>query len=61
VPTIDSLFALLDDAVQGSAAEVRVRYDDALHYPREGWIDRDRGMADEEYGFEVVSLVPIAP
>jgi hypothetical protein len=61
VPTIDSLFVLLDDAVQGGAAEVRVRYDDALDYPREGWIDRDRGVADEEYGFEVDSLVPIEP
>jgi hypothetical protein len=61
VPTIDSLFVLLDDAVQGGAAEVRARYDDALHYPREGWIDRDRGVADEEYGFEVDSLVPLEP
>ncbi len=59
LPTIDSLFARLARAVDDDPAEMRVRYDTALHFPAESWIDVDRGIADEENGFEVDSLVVI--
>ena len=59
LPTVDSLFAMLDDALQADPAEMRVTWDPGLHYPREAWVDRDRNMADEEFGFAVDSLVRI--
>lgn len=59
LPTVDSLFAMLDDALQADPAEMRVTWDPAMHYPRDAWVDRDRNMADEEFGFAVDSLVRI--
>lgn len=57
--SVDALFDLIADAYARDAAEVRVRYDPALGYPTEIWIDYDRQMADEETGYTVSALSPL--
>ena len=59
--TVDSLFALVQRAYDGHAAEVRVEYDVSLGYPVEVWIDWRKDYVDDEGGFAASSLVPIAP
>ena len=56
IPTIDGLFAQLQEAVDERAAEVRVQYDATLGFPTQIYIYRDRRMADEEIGYEVSAV-----
>jgi hypothetical protein len=55
-PTVDDLFATLQEALDGDAALVRVTYDPALAYPTSFYIDRDFHIADEEYAVEATEL-----
>jgi hypothetical protein len=57
--TVEGLFGLLEEAIDGDAAELRVEYDAALGYPRSAFIDRSAMIADEELGFEVSNLQPL--
>jgi Family of unknown function (DUF6174) len=54
--TVEGLFGLLEEAIDGDAAELRVEYDAALGYPRSAFIDRSAMIADEELGFEASNL-----
>ena len=56
--TVDSLFALIQRAYDNHAAEVHVRYDPALGYPVEAWIDWRASYVDDEGGFRVPTLDP---
>lgn len=56
--SVDEVFDLIERARAEGAAEIRVRYDEALGYPTETWIDFERLVADEERGFTIRNLVP---
>jgi hypothetical protein len=50
--TVDDLHAILQEAYDADAAEVRVTFD-AIGVPVSVYIDRAENMADEEIGYEV--------
>jgi hypothetical protein len=56
-PSVDGLFALLRDAIDEGAHEVRVSYDPVSGVPFEFWIDYSEFTADEELGFAVTEAV----
>jgi hypothetical protein len=56
-PSVDGLFALLRDAIDEGAHEVRVSYDPVSGVPFEFWIDYSEFTADEELGFVVTEAV----
>lgn len=58
VPTVDGLFDLLREGVDGNAASLRATYDEERGYPLEAFIDYDLRIADEELGFIASNLVP---
>jgi hypothetical protein len=61
--TVDSLFALVQRAYDGHAAEVRVRYDERMGYPVDVYVDWRKDYVDDEGGFlasELVSYTPAA-
>ncbi|SRR5690606_22207352 len=55
-PTVDSLFATVEDALDRGAESVRVTFDPVLGYPAEASIDYEAMVADEELGFRVSDL-----
>lgn len=57
-PTIDELFALLEQAIAAGAEIVQVTYDPDLGYPREAFVDRSTMIADEEVRYRVSELAP---
>lgn len=57
--TVDGLFALLFQAVDERAWDIRASYDGSLGYPREGYVDRSTQIADEELGFSVSAFEPL--
>lgn len=57
--TVDELFALIAEARQGGAHEVRVAYDGTLGHPVDVYLDPNRGVADDERHFQVSGLVPL--
>lgn len=59
VPTIDGLFALLQEAVDENAASLQATYDESLGYPQEVFVDYDFRLADEEQGFIASKLEPV--
>jgi hypothetical protein len=54
--TIEGLFALLQEAVNQKAAQIRVSFDPELKYPTTVYIDYSSNIADEERGFSVNDL-----
>lgn len=58
--TVEDLFALLADAYDRGAASVRVSYDAETGQPAEIYIDYDEQMADDEVGFTVEPVRPLA-
>lgn len=57
--TIDGLFELLKDALDGDPAQFRADYDPSRGYPTSAYIDRDSRIADEELGFTATDLQPL--
>lgn len=60
-PTIDDLFAQLQDAIQAEADSIAASYHPELGYPTEAFIDFDRQTIDEEQGFTAGNLAPLEP
>jgi uncharacterized protein len=58
--TVEELFAAIRTSIDEGAVEVRVTYDAATGVPLDVWVDRERMMADEEWGVAVTSFVPAA-
>jgi Family of unknown function (DUF6174) len=58
-PTIDGIFALIGEALETEAYEVRVEYDPALGYPVSVYVDRNPMIADEEQRIEAGELEPL--
>ena len=56
-PTIDGLFAKLQDAFDTGANSVSVAYDPTLHFPQAIWIDYDPHLADDEIGYTASDFV----
>jgi hypothetical protein len=56
--TAEALFGLVEQAIDESAATIRVTYDDDTGLPVELWIDFDERLADEEIGVIVSEFVP---
>ena len=56
--TIDGLFDLIDDARSRDAHQIRDTYHAEFGYPLEVWIDYEANVADEELGFEILSVQP---
>jgi hypothetical protein len=54
--TIDELLALVQDAIDRSAASIRAEFHPELGYPVDVFIDYEAMMADEEFGFLVGDL-----
>ena len=54
--TVDDLFAMLQDAIDGGAVSITVEYERQLGYPTTAFIDYDALIADEEQGFAVSEL-----
>lgn len=57
-PTVEELFALVAEAIDAEAAEIRVTYHAVLGYPVELWIDRSVNVADEEVGYTAELVAP---
>ncbi len=56
--TVDAAFDMVDEQI-GTAADVRVTYDD-LGYPTSLYVDVDEMIADEEFGLELVQFSPVS-
>jgi len=56
--TIDGLFDFVRGAVDGSAASVNGAFDARLGYPALVSVDYVANMADDEKGFQILSLTP---
>lgn len=61
-PTVDELFATLEEWIARRPHEMRVTYDSELGYPRSAFFDFQFNVADEEQGFDATGLeaVPVA-
>jgi hypothetical protein len=57
-PSVDDLFAMLQEALVSGAANIQAEYDPGLGYPTRFYIDRDFGIADEEILVEAGGLEP---
>lgn len=55
-PIVD-LFSVVLDAISRLAYSIRAEYDPALGFPSSVFIDYERNIADEEYGFRVRDVV----
>lgn len=55
-PSVDGLFALLEEALDSGAYDVQASYDPALGYPTSLYIDRDTRIADEELAVQAGGL-----
>ena len=49
LPTLDGLFANIQDGINANAFRVSVTYDEQYGYPKSIGIDYEEMMADEEY------------
>ena len=58
-PTVDALFAIIDDAEARGAAVVDARYDDAYGFPVSVYLDYSERIADEEQSYSMTNLHPI--
>lgn len=59
IPTVDSLFALIDRGITNHYAQMRVTYDSALGYPREIYSDGSVQIADDEITYTIRDLVSV--
>ena len=57
-PTVDELFAVIEQALDDGVHELRVTYHPSLGYPTDVWVDRSPAIADEEFGYDVALVVP---
>jgi hypothetical protein len=57
VPTVEELFRMIDEALQGGAQIVEARYDRALGYPLMVYINEDPSIPDGNVRTVVMSLV----
>ncbi|MEP7347567.1 MAG: DUF6174 domain-containing protein [Gemmatimonadaceae bacterium] len=57
---VELLFQLINNAINARAADIKATYDPALGYPADVFIDNIRNAADDESGFLVTSLTPVA-
>ena len=55
-PTVDALFAIIDDAEARGAAVVDAQYDDAYGYPVSVYLDYSERIADEEQSYSMTNL-----
>jgi hypothetical protein len=60
-PTVDRLFAFIDDAIRRHAAVLRVTYDPTLGYPVEIVYDGAVNVADDEVTYRLSDLHESAP
>jgi hypothetical protein len=60
-PTVDRLFAFIDDAITRRAAVLRVTYDPTLGYPVEIVYDGAVNVADDEITYRLSDLHESAP
>ena len=58
-PSVEGLFAIIDDAHARHAAQVDVQYDPALGFPATIFIDYVRVMADDEIGYSATGFHPL--
>lgn len=56
LPIVD-LFALLLEGIERPAYAVHAEYDPSLGFPADVFIDYERNIADEEYGFRVRDVI----
>ena len=52
-PTVEGLFAFVDDAIRRRAAQITATYDSRFGYPANVFVDYEVNVADEENGFVV--------
>ena len=57
--TVDGLFELLAEAIDGDPAQFSAEYHPGLGHPTSGYIDQDARIADEELGFTATDLQPL--
>jgi len=57
VPTLDELFALIQDAINANAFQLGVTYDEEYGYPTSIGIDYDEMIIDEEFGVSAKLVV----
>lgn len=53
-PTIDGLFAIIQDALDQRADRIDASYDRSYGFPTDFYIDYDRRIADEEEGYTLI-------
>ena len=56
--TVEGMFQWIEERLAQHPEVMRVRFDPVLGYPIEGYYDLTSMMADEEIGFELVSVLP---
>ena len=54
---VDSLFDLLQSAIDDNAHTIAAKYHLELGYPTEVWIDYEQNSVDEELGFSIHNLI----
>lgn len=54
---VDSLFDLLQSAIDDDAHTITAKYHPELGYPTEVWIDYEQNSVDEELGFSIHNLI----
>ena len=60
-PSIEGIFAVVQDAIDRDAHSLRVEYDAELGFPTEIDIDYDEMTVDEEQGFRIEGVEPLQP
>lgn len=58
--SVESLFDLIEDAYARGAERVDAEFDPTWGYPTRLYIDYEAQMADEEIGYEVLAVEPLA-
>ena len=58
-PDVDGLFAFLEDAIDRDAYQIRAEFHPELGYPTQIFVDFESLMADEEQGYQTLSLEPL--
>lgn len=58
-PTVDQLFDRLEEALDREPHSVEAEYDSRLGHPTSVFIDFERNVDDEEWGFEISGLTPL--
>lgn len=53
-PSIDGLFAIIQEAIDDRADDIVTSYDDRYGFPTDLWIDYDHRVADEERGYTLL-------